>query len=180
MILVTQASRISLCLALTRLGLREDMSLIKEMHSMHKIRMRASQTSTVSKVCQEQCLSSDLHTCLIVLPQTMNGLRSNWTGRSPPVLLHLRRREVAFRSPRNTSAGAYVKTDNDCCIRPTMKSGWRSKRLIASCRSLPFHRRIQTESPSFPDDSMLMMLESRIQAGQAFCESGPPCVSDRR
>ena len=24
------------------------------------------------------------------------------------------------------------------------------------------------------------MLESRMQAGQAFCESGPPCVSDRR
>ena len=41
MILVTQANRISLCLALTRLGLREDMSLIKETHSMHKIRMRA-------------------------------------------------------------------------------------------------------------------------------------------
>ena len=107
MILVTQASRISLCLALARLGLREDMPLIKETHSMHKIRMRASQTSTVSKVCQEQCLSSDLHTCLIVPPQTMNGLPSNSTGSSPAVS---RRREVAFRSPRNTSAGAYVKT----------------------------------------------------------------------
>ena len=103
-----------------------------------------SQTSTVSKVCQEQCLSSDLHTCLIRPPQTMNGLPSNSTGSSPAVLLHLRRREDAFRSPRNTSAGAYVKADNDCCIRPMMESGWRLERLTASCRSLPFHRRIQT------------------------------------
>ena len=43
MILVTQASRIPLCLALARLELREDMSLIKETHSIrvHKIRVKA-------------------------------------------------------------------------------------------------------------------------------------------
>ena len=146
MILATQASRISLCLALTRLGLREDMSLIKETHSMHKIRMRAFTNINCVKSLPRKCLSSDLHTrmCLFRPPQTMNGLPSNSTGSSPAVLLHLRRREVAFRSPRNTSAGAYVKADNDCCIRPMMKSGWRLKRLTASCRSLPFHRRIQT------------------------------------
>ena len=45
-----------------------------------------SQTSTgwtVSKVCQEQCLSSDLHTCLFRPPQSMNSLPSNSTGSSP-------------------------------------------------------------------------------------------------
>ena len=138
-----------ICLALTRLGLREDMSLSiksKKRTVCTKYEWGISQTSTVSKLCQAQCLSSDLLTCLTVLPQTMNGLPSNSTGSSPAVLLHLRGREVAFRSPRNTSAGAYVrvKADNDCCIRPMMKSGWRLKRLTASCRSLPFHRRIQT------------------------------------
>ena len=70
MILATQASRImiSLCLALTRLGLREDMSRIKETHSMHKIRMRAFTNIN----------------CVKSLPRTVPQFRFTYLSNSSP------------------------------------------------------------------------------------------------
>ena len=68
MILATQASRISLCLALTRLGLREDMSLIKETHSIHKIRMRAFTNIN----------------CVKSLPRTVPQFRFTYLSNSSP------------------------------------------------------------------------------------------------
>ena len=67
-ILATQASQISLCLALTRLGLREDMSLIKETHSMHKIRMRAFTNIN----------------CVKSLPRTVPQFRFTYLSNSSP------------------------------------------------------------------------------------------------
>ena len=127
----------------------------------------------MSKVCQEQCLSSDLHTCLFRPPQPMNGLPSNSTGSSSS-LLHLRRREVAFRSPRNTSAGAYVKADNDCCIRPMMKSGWRLKKI--GQRAVVVYPSIDESKHSplpFPMTPRLSR-ESNCKQGRLFVRAGLP------
>ena len=70
MILVAQASRVSLCLALTRLGLREDMSLIKETHSMHKIRIIRLSRTTIN--------------CVKSLPRTVPQFRCTYLSNCSP------------------------------------------------------------------------------------------------
>ena len=188
MILVTQASRIPLCLALARLELREDMSLIKDTHRMHNIRVRVFTNINCLKILPRTVTQFRFTYLSNCSPQTMNGLPSNSTGSSSADLLHSRRREVAFRRPRRTSAWACVKAMPDYCTWPMMRSGWRLKRLTASCRadrSLPFHPRITTKSPSLLDPwrrhSPQASSMTPCLAGQALCWSGPPCwVSDRR
>ena len=150
------------------------MSLIKETHSMHKIRMRAFTNNNCAKSLPRtvpQFRFTYLSNCS---PANDERLPSNSTGSSPPVLLHLKRREVAFRSPRNTSVGACVKADNDGCIRPMMKSGWRLKRLIASCSAVVVYPSIDVSKHSPRPFPMSPCLSREYKQGRLFVRAGLP------